>query len=245
DVTVVEDSNLPHKPDAVFPNNWISFHHNGSVITYPMFSPLRRLERRQQVMDRVADKFVIDQHLQFESFEITNQFLEGTGSMVLDRANQIAYACLSERTDNKLLELWCQKLSYIPFTFKAASGGKPIYHTNVMMAIGSKLAVVCLDCLFDVNERADLKINLESHRHLLEITIDQMEAFAGNMLALKTNQGEDIMVMSSRAKESLTSGQKKEIEKYSRIVSSPIPTIERIGGGSARCMIAEIFLVPR
>lgn len=242
DVSVIEDSQSPGKPDAVFPNNWISFHSDGTVVTYPMYSKLRRQERREDVIEQLSVKFNVRQREHFEFFEKDDQFLEGTGSMVLDRANRIAYACISDRTDRELLEDWCDRMGFTPHTFYAESNGKAIYHTNVMMAIGSQVAVVCLECLPNKAERLALRDSLAKDHEVVEITDEQVQSFAGNMLALKNNKGEELMVMSSRAHESLTDAQVKMIEKYSRIVSAPINTIENIGGGSARCMIAEIFL---
>jgi hypothetical protein len=244
DVTVIEDSADPLKPDAVFPNNWISFHENGTLVTYPMYSKLRRLERREDIVDEIATKFNVVRRDHFEESEKENQFLEGTGSMVLDRVNKIAYACISERTDRELLHQWCEKMGYTPHTFYAESNGKPIYHTNVMMAIGSEVAVVCLDCIPDLSERAALKKSLSERHEVIEISQAQVNSFAGNMLALKNKDGEEIMVMSSSAHNSLNPEQIREIEKYTRIVAAPINTIENVGGGSARCMIAEIFLQP-
>ena len=242
DVTVIDDTQLPGKPDAVFPNNWVSFHSDGTVVTYPMYSKLRREERREDVIEQLSAKFNIRQREHFEFFEKDDQYLEGTGSMVLDRANMIAYACISDRTDRELLEDWCDRMGFTPHTFYAESNGKAIYHTNVMMAIGSRVAVVCLECLPNKAERLALRDSLAKDHEVVEITDEQVQSFAGNMLALKNNKGEELMVMSSRAHESLTDAQIKMIEKYSRIVSAPIDTIENIGGGSARCMIAEIFL---
>ena len=242
DVTVIDDTQLPGKPDAVFPNNWVSFHSDGTVVTYPMYSKLRREERREDVIEQLSAKFNIRQREHFEFFEKDDQYLEGTGTMVLDRANMIAYACISDRTDRELLEDWCDRMGFTPHTFYVESNGKAIYHTNVMMAIGSRVAVVCLECLPNKAERLALRDSLAKDHEVVEITDEQVQSFAGNMLALKNNKGEELMVMSSRAHESLTDAQIKMIEKYSRIVSAPINTIENIGGGSARCMIAEIFL---
>jgi hypothetical protein len=245
DVEVVQDSRDPQKPDAIFPNNWISFHQDGTVITYPMYSALRRNERREDLIRDIESKFQIQKRIHFESFEKQHQFLEGTGSMVLDHIGKIAYACISERTDPELLEDWCRQMEYKPHTFHAIINGKPIYHTNVMMAIATYVAVVCLECIPDVKEQALLKESLQTHHEVVEITEQQVNAFAGNMLALKNNQGQELMIMSIRAYQSLTTEQKETIGKYCRIVASPINTIEDIGGGSARCMIAEIFLEPK
>lgn len=242
DVTVVEDSTQPVKPDAVFPNNWITFHDDGTVITYPMYSPVRRQERREEIIDQIGEKFKIKDREHFEFFEEDDQYLEGTGSLVLDRVNKIAYACMSERTDRELLEDWCDRMGYTPHTFYAESNDKPIYHTNVMMAIASKVVIVCLSCLPDKAERIALWDSLARHHDIIEITNDQLRAFAGNMLALKNNRGEELMIMSESALESLTREQQEKISRYCRIVAARLPVIENIGGGSARCMIAEIFL---
>lgn len=242
DVTVVEDTTDPPKPDAVFPNNWISFHDDGTVVTYPMYSGLRRKERREDVIDELSSRFNIRHREHYEFFEKDDQYLEGTGSLVLDRINKIAYACISDRTDRQLLEDWCDRMGYTPHTFYAESNGKAIYHTNVMMAIASRVAVVCLECLPNKAERLALRDSLAKDREVIEITDEQVQSFAGNMLALKNKQGEELMVMSERAFDSLTAEQKNQIEKYARIVAAPIPMIEDVGGGSARCMIAEVFL---
>ncbi len=245
DVIVIEDPREPKKPDAVFPNNWISFHDDGTVVTYPMYSSLRRRERRQEIIEQLGHKFQIHQQFQLEEYEANELFLEGTGSMVLDRVHKIAYASISVRTDIILLELWCKKMGYIPLTFNAVTNGIPIYHTNVMMAIATRIAIVCLDCIPDQEQSNALKENLSKSHSVILITHEQMELFAGNMLALKNNKGEELMVMSARASMSLNSEQRREIEKSCRIVSAPINTIEDIGGGSTRCMIAEIFLQPK
>ncbi len=245
DVTVLNDSIDPKKPDAVFPNNWISFHDNGKIVTYPMFSPLRRLERRDDLVGQIASRFRFRDWIHLEDSEQKHQYLEGTGSMVLDRVAKIAYACISERTDKELLSKWCDLLEYKAHTFYAESNGKPIYHTNVMMAIASDIAIVCLECLPDPDERTALRESLSQDHKVVEITDAQVQSFAGNMLALKNNRGEELMVMSSRALQSLTDEQRCAIEEYCRIVASPITTIEDVGGGSARCMIAEIFLDPK
>lgn len=244
DVIVLNDSINPIKPDAVFPNNWISFHDNGTIVTYPMFSPLRRNERREDLISQIAGRFRFRDWIHLEDAENKHQYLEGTGSMVLDRVAKIAYACISERTDKEILSNWCERMGYTAHTFYAESNGKPIYHTNVMMAIASDIAVVCLECLPDPKERIALRDSLSEDHHVVEITDAQVQSFAGNMLALKNNRGEELMVMSSRALQSLTDDQRDAIEEYCRIISSPINTIEDVGGGSARCMIAEIFLDP-
>ena len=242
DVEVIQDTASPVKPDAIFPNNWVSFHDDATIVTYPMFSRMRRQERRNEVLDQVASKFKVDLNIQYESFEEADKFLEGTGSMVLDRVHKVAYACLSGRTDIEVFREWCIRMGYRSVSFHAISNGQPIYHTNVMMAIGTKIAVVCLDCLPDVKDRLLLKASLAKHHHIVEITDAQVQSFAGNMLAVQNQKGDELMIMSATALNSLTPEQKKDIEQYCRIVAAPIPTIEEIGGGSARCMIAEIFL---
>lgn len=242
DVEVIQDSVAPVKPDAIFPNNWVSFHDDATVVTYPMFSKMRRQERRDDIINQLSSRFKVNLSIQFESFEEGDKYLEGTGSMVLDRAHKIAYACLSGRTDLVVFREWCERMGYRPVCFHAISNGQPIYHTNVMMAIGTKIAVVCLECIPDVKEKLLLRASLAKHHHIVEISDAQVQSFAGNMLALQNLKGEELMVMSASAFNSLTDEQRKVIEQYCRIVAAPIPTIENIGGGSARCMIAEIFL---
>lgn len=245
DVTVIGDHTNPRKPDAVFPNNWISFHEEGTIITYPMYSKLRRNERREDIIQHIRERFQVSAKINFESSEAHHQYLEGTGSLVLDRVHRIAYACISDRTNNELVDDWCRKMNYTPHTFYAESNGKAIYHTNVMMAIATEISIACFECIPDPAERTDLQKSLEEHREVIEISEKQMQSFAGNMLALKSKSGDELMVMSSRAFQSLTDFQKRQIEKHCRIVTAPIPTIEDVGGGSARCMIAEVFLQPK
>lgn len=244
-VNVIDDTPTPAKPDAVFPNNWISFHQRGTLITYPMYSPARRPERNETIIHQIENQYEIKHRLQFEDKEATQQFLEGTGSMVLDRVNRIAYACISPRTDKSLFETWCNKMNYQPHNFHAIINDVPVYHTNVILAIGSKLIIACLDSVPDEAERVALRGSLEEYHELLEITIDQANSFAGNMLALQNREGEELMIMSRSALDSLTEQQKSAIQQHARIVASPLPTIEKAGGGSARCMIAEIFLRPK
>ena len=244
EVTVIEDTAFPVKPDAVFPNNWISFHENGAVITYPMYSPLRRQERREDIINQLAKQFVVDSRMSFEQWESDELFLEGTGSMVLDRENKIAYACTSPRTDAGLLEAWGVQTGYTSFTFPARFEGVDIYHTNVMMAIGDGVAVVCLDVV-----PSPYKGLLEEHliafnREVVKLSVHQVGTFAGNMLAVRNKSGEQLMLMSRTAHNSLDETQKQMIERHARIVSFDVHTIETIGGGSVRCMMAENFLTP-
>ncbi|MDO1447178.1 arginine deiminase-related protein [Rhodocytophaga aerolata] len=244
DVTVVEDTPEPHTPDAIFPNNWVSFHQDGSVCLYPMFAANRRLERREEIIESLKRKFRVERTLDFSTYERNNLFLEGTGSMVLDRVNKIAYACLSPRTSIEVLQDFAQKLGYRLVSFTATDEkGKQIYHTNVLMSIADRFAVVCLDTIADANERELVLQSLqESGKEIVEISIDQMKRFAGNMLQLKNKQGEAVLVMSTQAYRSLMPGQLKILEKYNHMFYSDLSTIESNGGGSARCMIAEVHL---
>lgn len=241
-VTVFEDTMDPAKPDAVFPNNWISLHQNGAVVTYPMFSRLRRLERRPDIIDRLAEEFRVGQRIHFESWEENDVYLEGTGSMILDRQHRIAYACTSVRTDADLLRTWCAEMGYQPVLFEAVLHGQPIYHTNVMMAIGEGIAVICLEVIpEDQRERVMLQLQRTGHDVVL-LSARQVDEFAGNMLALRAGDGAQIMVMSSRAFRSLIPEQVEAIGRHARIVHSDVAAIELAGGGSVRCMIAENFL---
>lgn len=244
DVTVVKDSAEPHTPDSIFPNNWISFHANGSICLYPMFAQNRRLERKQSVLDVIKSKFIVNETIDFTAFESQSLFLEGTGSMVLDRDNKIAYACLSPRTNKTVLDDFCQKMNYQAVGFWALDGGnEPIYHTNVMMCIADEYAVICLDSIKDVSEQKLVAATITSTKKIIiEIGFEQMNQFAGNMLQVHNNKGERFLVMSSQAYHSLTKDQVATIETYNQIIHSDITTIETNGGGSARCMMAEVFL---
>ena len=245
-VFVIDDTKHPEKPDAIFPNNWISFHSDGTVILYPMLAPNRRLERRQDVIDLLKKDFEITRIIDLSKYEKENKFLEGTGSIVFDHINRIAYACLSPRTDKDVFVELCKHVDYKPVYFYSHDKtGKEIYHTNVMMAVGEHFAVVCLDTITDEKERKLVSHSLTSTGHqIIDITIEQMNNFAGNVLELRTNDNKSILVLSQSAFDSLTTIQKSELEKYSELFPLPIKTIETIGGGSARCMIAEIFSKP-
>ena len=244
DVTVVQDTAEPHTPDSIFPNNWLSFHNNGSICLYPMFATNRRLERKQQVLDIIHKKFSVSNTIDFTSNETENIFLEGTGSMVLDRDKQIAYACLSPRTDKNLLEQFCQKFNYNPISFIANDeGGTAIYHTNVMMCVADKFVVICLDSITNEGEKKAVVHAIgNSGKAIINISFYQMNHFAGNMLQIKNKAGKPYLVMSSQAYQSLTQQQLQAIETYQPIIHSNIATIETNGGGSARCMMAEVFL---
>ncbi|MBS1555968.1 MAG: amidinotransferase [Bacteroidetes bacterium] len=242
DVTVINDTELPHTPDSIFPNNWLSFHAPDQLVLYPMFANNRRFERKAAVLE-FARQSGYTQVLDLTSYENENQFLEGTGSMVLDRENKIAYACLSARTHLAVLQKYCEEMNYTPCTFHAFDTRQtPIYHTNVMMCIAKELAVVCLESIRDSMERKQLEKTLEATRkQVIEISRAQVDTFAGNMLQVQNQKGQRLMVMSSQAFQSLTTMQVQKLTLQNKIIHSPLYTIERHGGGSARCMIAEVF----
>jgi hypothetical protein len=244
DVTVINDSDEPHTPDSVFPNNWVSFHDDGSILLYPMYAVSRRRERKQQVLDIVAKKFIISNKTDLSFYEKENIFLEGTGSMVLDRDHKIAYACLSQRTDEKALTDFCKRLGYKPVAFTATDmDGLAIYHTNVMMCVGDKFVVICPDAIKNKEERSLVENTIrETGKKVIPISYEQMNHFAGNMLQVENDKKEKLLVMSSQAYESLNKEQVKILSGYSKIVHSPLTIIEKNGGGSARCMMAEIHL---
>ncbi len=247
DLVIVEDTPYPEKPDAIFPNNWVSFHPDGRVILYPLYAENRRLERRMDVVESLQKKFVIREIIDLSDYEKQNRFLESTGSMIFDHVNKIAYACLSPRTDKGLFIQVCGILGYTPIHFLAHDEqGKEIYHTNVMMCVGEGFSVICLNSITDLVERNQVVASLERTGHLIvDITHSQMNQFAGNMLALRSKDGSSLLAASQRAGDSLTSGQLQALGGFTELVSLPIPTIETLGGGSARCMIAEVFLAPK
>jgi len=243
-VTVVEDSPSPHTPDAIFPNNWISFHESGVYCLYPMFAPNRRKERKSEVLDIIKKKFNYHELIDFTGYESRSQFLEGTGSMVLDREKRLAYACLSPRTDISVLKEFCKKMNYKPIVFHATDDkGQAIYHTNVMMCVADQFVVICLDSITNSEEKKYItETILASDKQIIDITSAQMNQFAGNMLQLENKNQEKIMVMSSAAWNSLDQKQKQLLTQKNRIVHSSLQNIESNGGGSARCMIAEIHM---
>jgi hypothetical protein len=244
DVTVVEDSLDPATPDSIFPNNWISFHDDGRVFLYPMFAVNRRLERKAAVLQAVQDKFSVSEIIDLSRSEADGLFLEGTGSMVLDRENKIAYACLSPRTNENILNDHCGMIGYSTVTFRATdSAGMDIYHTNVMMCMADSYAVVCLGSIPDDEERNDLISSLrKTNKDIIDISPEQLNHFAGNMLQVKNTDGELLLIMSTQAYRSLNDARLERLEKYNRIIHSSLNTIETAGGGSARCMMAEVFL---
>jgi hypothetical protein len=247
-VIVVDDTLEPSTPDSIFPNNWISFHENGDVTLYPMFAENRRLERREDILDILEDEgFVINEIMDYTSAEEDGFFLEGTGSIVLDRENGKAYCALSPRADEELFIEFCEDFEYNPILFEAfqtvGTERKLIYHTNVMMSVGETFAIICAESIDDKKER---KIVLDSLRgdekEIILITEDQVNNFAGNMLEVKGFDDKRYLVMSTSAYNSLTKKQIAQIEEHVTILSSSLDTIEACGGGSARCMMAEIFL---
>jgi hypothetical protein len=244
DVTVIDDSPIPYTPDSIFPNNWISFHSGGIICLFPMYAENRRQERKAEVLEIVARKFIINKKVDFSQYEQKNMFLEGTGSMVLDRQNRIAYACLSPRTNEAVLQEFCKTMGYSALLFHSVDAkGNAIYHTNVMMCVADRFVVVCLASIPDQKERTDLSASiLNSGKEIVDISIDQMNHFAGNMLQVHNNLQEKLLVMSTQAFESLTEKQKEKLASYSRVVHSKLDTIEFNGGGSARCMLAEVYL---
>ena len=244
DVTVVQDTPDPYTPDSIFPNNWVSFHDDGTVCLYPMYAANRRLERKPGVLETLSRRFRIDATLDFSSYEKEGLFLEGTGSMVLDRDRKIAYACTSPRTDIEVLLDFCRKMGFVHDFFTAVDAeGRSIYHTNVMMCVADRYAVVCLDALPIAAERAHLASTIRaSGKTLIPITLSQMNHFAGNMLQVHNQQDQKLLVMSSQAYASLDPEQIRQLTAFNRIIHSPLTTIEMNGGGSARCMLAEIHL---
>lgn len=247
-VVVVNDTQKPDTPDALFPNNWISFHENGDVAIYPMFAENRRLEKREDVLALLEEKgFEIENVIDYSEAEKEGVFLEGTGSMILDRANRKAYCALSARADEELFIEFCEDFEYTPVIFTANqtvnSKREAIYHTNVMMCVAETFAVVCLDAIDDKKEKKELIKQLKSDsKEIIAISEKQVVQFAGNMLQVKGGNEERFLVMSTTAFNSLEKEQLQKIKKHNKIIHSSLETIETCGGGSARCMMAEVFL---
>jgi hypothetical protein len=247
-VIVVEDTLDPDTPDSIFPNNWISFHENGDVTLYPMFAENRRAERREDILDILEDKgFAINEIMDYTSAEEDGFFLEGTGSILLDRDNGKAYCALSPRADEELFIEFCEDFDLAPVIFEAyqtVNGErKHMYHTNVMMCIAETFAVICADCIDDKQERKMVLDNLKADgKDIILVTEDQVNNFAGNMLQVKGKDDKRYLVMSNSAYQSLTKAQIHKIEQHCEILHANLDTIEACGGGSARCMMAEIFL---
>ncbi len=250
-IITVDDTKFPDTPDSIFPNNWISFHADGTVVLYPMFAENRRNERREDILDTMEEHgFLIENIVDYTSAEEADVFLEGTGSILLDRENEKAYCALSERADEELFIEFCEDFEYFPvlFTANQSVDGKrlPIYHTNVMMCLAEQFAVICLDSIDDKKERKNVLNHLKKDgKEIIAISEAQMHHFAGNMLQVFGDHDKRFLVMSSAAYHSLTSSQIRQIEKHCEIVHSSLETIETCGGGSARCMMAEVFLPKR
>ena len=247
-VIVVKDTMEPHTPDSIFPNNWVSFHKDGKVVLYPMFAPNRRAERRMDILETLKNNgFKITEIDDFTASENENKFLEGTGSMIFDHDNKIAYGSVSLRLDEELFKEFCAKYGFTPVVFhsyqNAGDQRLPIYHTNVMMCVADKFVVICLDCIDDELEREKVQEVIKSSgKEIIEISEDQLQQFAGNMLQVQNSEEKKFLVMSQTAYQSLKPEQINSIEKYCEIIYSDLNTIEVNGGGSARCMLAEVFL---
>ena len=243
DVTVVQDTPEPHTPDSIFPNNWFSSHFSGELVLYPMFAPNRRLERKPHILNLLKRNMNHRKVVDLTFWESEGEFLEGTGSMVFDRRKKIAYCCRSPRTSEKVLNDFCSRMNFQPVVFDAVDkDDNKIYHTNVMMEIGMQVAVICLESIKDEYERKRVISQLNSTgKIIVDISLDQVSQFAGNMLEVKSRNGNPLMIMSASAHNSLTASQENIISTYNKIVTADLDTIEKNGGGSARCMLAEIF----
>lgn len=238
DVTVIEDTVVPHKPDAIFPNNWLSIHEN-TIVLYPMATPNRRLERRDDIIDKINHQLVSKHLIDLTSNEKNNCYLEGTGSLVLDRVHRIAYANISERTDATLVDEWCQIFGYKSFQFHATIDKISVYHTNVIMSIGNTIAVCCTEVVNE-KEREKLIDLLKKHHNLVEITTAQMKDYAGNLLLMRNKSDQLFWIMSQTAFDTFSKEQKQLLENDGALLPLKLDTIEHFGGGSARCMLAEI-----
>ena len=244
-VHVFDDTSDPAKPDAVFPNNWISTHHDGRVALFPMYSPLRRRERRNDIVDELRKQYRVTEVIDYSIFESEASYLEGTGSLVLDHVNRIAYVSLSNRSTEKVIRRFAEDFGYEPVTFTSIGlDGKPIYHTNVMMCVGTDFALVGLSMIPNETERRRLQARLDaSGKEIVELTADQVTNFAGNAIEVENGQGERLLVLSARAVPTFNERQRTMLGRRVRLVPLTLPTIE-LAGGSARCMIAEIYLPP-
>lgn len=246
-VIEIEDTMEPHTPDSIYPNNWISMQKDGSVVLYPMYAKNRRWERRTDILEQLQESFQVKKIDDLSPSENENKFLEGTGSMIFDHDNKIAYGCISERLDEELFRTFCKNYGFQAVDFNAFQTANnkrlPIYHTNVLMSVAKEFVVICLASIDDKDEqRMVIDTIVNSGKEIMDISEDQMHHFAGNMLQVKNTTGDSFMVMSTAAFDSLTHYQRLFIEKYSEIIHSDLSTIEANGGGSARCMLAEVFL---
>lgn len=247
DILVIEDTREPVKPSAVFPNNWLSTSPDGKVFVYPMFAPSRRLEKRDNILQQLAEDFTVKDLQDWSEYEVEGRFLEGTGSMVMDHDNRMIYAAVSERTSLSVLEKFAATNRYQAIVFLATDEeGRPVYHTNVVMTLGEKFAVLCEEAIEEEWELIAVRQLLQSTGHaIIPITRKQMKAFAGNMLEVKNNKGENILVVSQTAFDGLQKEQKQQLESFAKLLPIAVPTIEQTEGGSVRCMMAEVFLERR
>lgn len=243
EVLVVEDTDQPQKPDAIFPNNWISFHHDGTIVLYPMLAENRRLERVNPVIETVKENYSISKTIDLTSYEAENKFLEGTGSVVFDYVNKIAYASRSSRTDERILKDLNERLGFESIVFDAVDEqGQNIYHTNVLMCIGTEFVIICLDAIQDDNDQEKLLESFSNTGHkVITISFEQLKLFAGNMMEVKARSGEHFVLLSQKAFHSLLPGQLDALSRFVEPIPVNIPTIETYGGGSVRCMVAGIF----
>lgn len=247
-VITVKDTIDPHTPDSIFPNNWVSFHQDGKVVLYPMFALNRRVERREDIIETIKNEgFAVSEIDDWSLPEIHDHFLEGTGSMIFDHDYKIAYGSVSLRLDENLFREFCEKYGFRPVVFHSYQTVEnkrlPIYHTNVMMCVADQFVVICLDCIDDKTERENVvKVIKATNKEIIEISENQLQQFAGNMLQVQNDQGKKFLVMSETAYKSLDQNQIANIEKYCEIIYADLNTIEVNGGGSARCMLAEVFL---
>ena len=243
-VVVIEDTIEPVKPDAIFPNNWLSTSPAGLVSVFPMYAPNRRIEKRDEILEQLANEYIIADVQDWSEYEVEGRFLEGTGSMLIDYENKMIYACVSERTNLSVLEKYAATNGYQAIVFLATDkNGMPVYHTNVMMTLGEDFCVLCEEAIEEEWELIAVRQLLESTNHvIIAITRDQMHSFAGNMLQVKNNAGQKFLILSKTAFSSLRKEQKQMLEAYSTLLPIAVPTIEQVEGGSVRCMMAEIFL---
>lgn len=243
ELIVVQDTEYPHTPDSIFPNNWFSTHPTGELILYPMFAKNRRAERKPDALGAIRRHYLANKTIDLTYGEKENKFLEGTGSIILDHSNKTAYACRSERTNENLFYDFCKQMSFEPVFFNSFDDShNPIYHTNVMLSIGEKMAVVCAESIINEKERKNVIDSLlETRKEVIEVSIEQMKHFCANIIEIRNFDNQNCLIMSDTAKRAFTKRQKEILEQHCILVSSPLQTIEQVGGGSARCMIAEIF----
>lgn len=242
EVVIGEDTPTPHTPDSIFPNNWFSTHEDGTLVLYPMSTVNRRNERKEEILDTIRKNFDVKRLIDLTWWETENLFLEGTGSMVMDRDNKIVYAVKSQRTSLKVLEDFCKQMSFSPVYFEASDrNGTAVYHTNVMMSLGTEYAVICTESIRPEDRERVLSSIKDSGRKIMDISFEQLEHFAGNMLELRNTEGKPILVMSASARKSLTTEQNRELSAHYKLLSPQLDYIETHGGGSARCMLAELF----